>query len=283
MKKSFQKNRRREDGHTYKHDLGQHFLYDEDLLRSLVVSTGITQKNSVLEIGPGSGLLTFSLCQAAKNVIAVEADETLLPFLRVKLENFSNITLVHGDIRRQNLPELCRPLGENFYVIANIPYNITTPIFELLWSSRLPVRQISVMIQKEVAEKLLASPSHPQYGLLSVKCQYYCEPILECIVPAEAFTPPPKVDSAFIHLKMRSTPPVPVENEKLFFQLLKAGFGMRRKTLVNALKGVLNLTGEQIRTILTKQGYSSTIRGEAFTVTQWIHFANACAQALSEK
>ena len=166
MKKSFQRTHRREDGHVYKHDLGQHFLYDENLLCSLVSSTGITPADSVLEIGPGSGLLTLCLCAAAKNVIAVEADETLLPFLRVKLENYQNITLVPGDIRRQNLSTLCRPLGNHFYVIANIPYNITTPIFELLWTSHLPIHQISVMVQREVAEKLLATPSHPQkWGL----------------------------------------------------------------------------------------------------------------------
>ena len=281
MKKSFvNAHRRREDGQRYKHDLGQHFLYDQDLLEALVESTGITPEDSVLEIGPGSGMLTTCLCASAKQVLAVEADESLLPFLRVKLEAFSNVTLLHGDIRRQNLAEVCAPLGKDFFVIANIPYNITTPIFDLLWESGLPIKQISVMVQKEVAEKLTASPDDDAYGLLSVKCQYYCEPELGYIVPAQAFTPPPKVDSAFVHLRMLKSPPVPVENERLFFQLAKAGFGMRRKTLVNAVKGVLPLDGAEVREILTEQGFSPTVRGEALTVADWIRFANACRRKL---
>ena len=277
MKKSFQKTQhRREDGQAYKHDLGQHFLHDKALLESLVASTGLTSEDTVLEIGPGSGMLTACLCAAAKHVIAVEADESLLPYLRVQMEPYANFTLVQGDIRRQNLSELCKPLGQKFFIVANIPYSITTALFDLFWQSGLPIRQISVMIQKEVAEKLTARPSQDQYGLLSVRCQYYCEPSLECIVPAEAFTPPPKVDSAFIHLPMRSAPPLPVHNEKLLFQLIKAGFGMRRKTLVNALKGVLSLDGDTVRDILATMDFSPTVRGEALSISDWIRFSNAC-------
>ncbi len=281
MKKSFVKARqRREDGQAYKHDLGQHFLNDKDLLRELVASTGVSPSDSVLEIGPGSGMLTGCLCEAAKSVTAVEADHSLMPFLQASLGVYPNVTLVQGDIRHQNLPELCAPLGQDFFVIANIPYNITTPIFELLWESHLPLRQISVMVQKEVAQKLMAQPSDENYGLLSVKCQYYCEPSMGRLVPAQAFTPPPKVDSAFVHLSMRAAPPLPVDNERLLFQLVKAGFGMRRKTLVNAIKGVLPLAGEQVVSLLQAKGLSPTVRGEALSVEQWIRFANACHQAL---
>ena len=280
MKKSFAKARRvREDGQPYKHDLGQHFLYDEALLCSLVASTGVTKADGVLEIGPGSGMLTACLCKAAKHVVAVEADESLLPFLRVKLEPFPNVTLVSGDIRKQDLFEICRELPENFLVVANVPYSITTPIFEMLWQNELHIRQISVMIQKEVAEKLIAGPSDAAYGLLSIKCQYYCEPKIEQIIPAAAFTPPPKVDSAFVHLVMRQEPPLPVDNESLFFRLVKAGFGMRRKTLANALRGAIPLDQSTLKDIFESLGFSPTVRGEALSVQEWIRLANACQRA----
>ena len=277
MKKSFQKSKqRREDGKAYKHDLGQHFLYDENLLRTLVAGTGVTPQDGVLEIGPGSGALTSCLCDAARHVLAVEADSGLLPFLRIKLATYPNITIIEGDIRKQPLEELCLPLGKDFFVIANIPYNITTPILDLLWHSRLPIRQASVMVQKEVADKLLASPSDDAYGLLSVKCAYYCEPALVALVPAEAFTPPPKVDSAFINLPFRKEPPLPVQNETLLFSLIKAGFGMRRKTLANAVKGVLPLPTADVHAILQQLHFSPFIRGEALSIEDWIRFANAC-------
>ncbi len=281
MKQSFARaKRRREDGEPYKHRLGQHFLYDQALLASLVASTGVTAEDGVLEIGPGSGMLTACLARAARQVVAVEIDETVLPYLEASLGQHANVTVVQGDIRAQNLARLCAPLGANFYVIANIPYNITTPIFELLWESGLPIRQISVMVQKEVADKLMAAPGDDGYGLLSVKCQYYCDPSLAAVVPAAAVTPPPKVASAVVNLPCRQEPLEPVQNERLFFKLVKAGFGMRRKTLTNALKGLLPLEGDSLRAILQAQGHSPTVRGEALSPLQWIHFANACHQAL---
>lgn len=280
MKKSFQKaHRQREGGIQYKHDLGQHFLYDRALLASLVASTGVTQQDDVLEIGPGSGMLTECLCQSARRVIAVEVDEAVLPFLHVTLEPYQNVTVIQGDIRKQDLSRLCEPFSGGFYVIANIPYNITTPIFELLWNSGLPIRQISVMIQKEVAQKLMAAPGDEGYGLLSVQCQYYTEPQWVQTVPAEAFTPPPKVDSAFVNLRMRTEPPLPVMNQHRLFQFVKAGFGMRRKTLCNALKGVLP-PGFNFSELLVQLGFSPTVRGEALDVQDWIRLANACEERL---
>lgn len=276
MKKSFEQGRRRESsGIAYKHDLGQHFLYDESLLRSLVAATGVTREDSVLEIGPGAGTLTKCLCEAAGEVLSVEVDHDILPFLRMHTEGCQNLTIVEGDVRKLDLHEVCKPLGQNFYVIANIPYNITTPIFELLWESGLPIRQISVMIQKEVADKLMARPSTPAYGILSVKCQLWCEPSLVEIVPAECFTPPPKVDSAFVRLDMRKEPPMPIADEKLLMRMVKAGFGMRRKTLTNALKGTVD--AEKLRAALEELGLSPSVRGEALSVTEWIALANACA------
>ena len=277
MKKSFENARRRENGGIrYKHDLGQHFLYDEALLRSLVQATGVTKEDCVLEIGPGAGTLTKCLCEAAGKVIAVEVDHDVIPFLKVNTAGADNLTIVEGDIRKLDLKEVCDPLGEGFYVIANIPYNITTPIFELLWDSGLPIRQISVMIQKEVAEKLMAAPSTDLYGILSVRCQLLSVPSLVQIVLAECFTPPPKVDSAFVRLDMRSEPPIPVRDEKLLMRMVKAGFGMRRKTLINALKGVVE--ADILRAALEENGLLATVRGEALSVEEWINLSNACVR-----
>ena len=276
MKKSFERaQRRREEGHGYKHDLGQNFLYDEELLETLVQSTGVTKADSVLEIGPGSGMLTKHLCPHAQKVLAVEVDHDIIPFLKVNTAAFSNLEIVEGDIRKQDLRELCAPLGENFLVIANIPYNITTPIFEALWESGLPIRQISVMIQKEVAEKLMAAPSAASYGLMSVKCQYYCTPRLECIVPAEKFTPPPKVDSAFVHLTMNGSRSAEVQNERRLFSLLRAGFNLRRKTLSNALRSAVE--PEALKAAMEQAGISPTARAEELSVEEWIRLANACS------
>ena len=275
MKKSYQKAHQRKEGVNYKHDLGQHFLYDEALLSTLVKSTGVTGQDKVLEIGPGSGMLTYQLCKEAAQVTAVEVDEDVLPFLRMKTQEFDNLTIVVGDIRKQPIRELCAPLGEDFYVIANIPYNITTPILDLLWESGLSIRQLSLMVQKEVADKLLALPGDSAYGLLSARCRYYAEPELEAVVPAEAFTPPPKVDSAFIHLRMRREPVAPVANEKLLMRMMRDGFNHRRKTLTNALKGTVD--SEKLLAAMEAEGLKPTARAEELSVESWIALANACA------
>lgn len=274
MKKSFMRaERRRMDGGGAKHDLGQHFLNDDALLAELVAATGVGKSDCVLEIGAGQGALTKHLCAAAGKVTAVEVDADVLPMLRFTTRECDNLTIAEGDIRKLDLRELCAPLGEGFYVIANIPYNITTPIFDLLWESRLPIKQISVMVQKEVAQKLMAAPSTEHYGILSVRCRYLCEPSLVKIVPADAFTPPPKVDSAFVRLDMRAEPPEPVADEALMLRLVRAGFNLRRKTLSNALKGVT----EQARLIaaMEQSGVSPSARGEALDVTDWIRLSNA--------
>ena len=268
MKKSFQQARRRAaEGVVYKHDLGQHFLYDEALLRSLVAATGVSREDGVLEIGPGAGTLTRCLCEAAGRVVAVEVDRDVLPFLRAATDAFDNLTIVEGDVRRLDLDEICRPLGEGLFVIANM---------DLLWESRLPIRQISVMVQKEVADKLLAAPSTSAYGLTSVRCQYLTIPRLVQVVPAECFTPPPKVDSAFVRMEMRAQPPASVADEALLWRMVRAGFSLRRKTLTNALKGVVE--GEALRAALRSLGLAETVRGEALGVEAWIALANACAR-----
>lgn len=263
-------------GLRHKHDLGQHFLRDEAFLRSLVAATGVTPADGVLEIGPGLGDLTRCLCRAAGKVVAVEVDQAVLPALREATKGFENLTLVVGDIRRQDLRAITRPLGDGFYVIANIPYNITTPIFDLLWQSGLPIRQISVMVQREVAQKLMAAPGSPAYGLLSVRCQYRCRPTLVADAPAALFTPPPKVDSAFVRLDMRAQPPAPVRDEALLWRMVRAGFNQRRKTLVNALGGVAE--AKALTAALEGLGLDARLRGEALGVEEWIALSNAlCA------
>lgn len=276
MKKSFERaERRRASGTRAKHDLGQHFLNDEALLSELVEATGVCKADGVLEIGAGEGALTAWLCKAAGKVISVEVDSDVMPMLRFNTRDMDNLTIVEGDIRKQNLRELCAPLGEGFYVIANIPYNITTPIFDLLWDSGLPIKQISVMVQKEVALKLMAAPSSEHYGVLSVRCQYLCEPELVKIVPAERFTPPPKVDSAFIRLDMRPETPAPVADEALMFRLVRAGFNLRRKTLANALKGITE--PQRLLSAMEEAGIAPQARAEELDVAAWIRLANAYA------
>ncbi len=280
MKKSFiQGERRREGEIRYKHDLGQHFLYDTALLRSLVQRVGITKADRVLEIGPGAGTLTVCLCEAAERVLAVEVDTAVIPFLRVATEGFGNVDIVQGDIRQLDIRRIADALGNGFSVVANIPYNITTPIFDLFWGSGLPIKQMSVMVQKEVAQKLVALPGDGAYGLMSLRCRYYGEPSIVEEVPAAAFTPPPKVDSAFVNLIFRQEPIAPVKDEALLWRIVRAGFAQRRKTLGNALKGVAGAPAESVRDAISALGLPPTVRGEALTLPQWIALANRLAGA----
>lgn len=262
----------------YKHDLGQHFLYNTTLLKMLVQKAGVQRTDRVLEIGPGTGTLTACLCEVAERVVAVEVDEAMLPFLRLATEDYSNLEILPGDIRRMDMRKISDMLGESWMVVANIPYNITTPILDLFFGSGLPVKKMALMVQREVAEKLLAEPRDDGYGLASIRCRYYCVPELLATIPASAFTPPPKVDSAFISLTMRSAPPAPVGNEALFWRLLRLSFNQRRKTLQNALKGQALFTPDVVRAALNTLGLQPTVRGEALSVIQWIAFVNAlCA------
>lgn len=261
----------------YKHDLGQHFLYDTALLRSLVGMAGVQKTDRVLEIGPGAGTLTVCLCEAAQRVLAVEVDEAVIPFLRVATEGFGNVEILQGDIRKLNLRSVAAMLDNDFLVVANIPYNITTPILDLFWGSGLPVRRMAVMVQEEVAYKLTALPGDDAFCLTSLRCRYYCEPTVLAFVPAEAFTPPPKVNSAFVSLAFRSEPPARVCNETLLWRMVKADFNQRRKTLLNALKGVEGVAPEALRAALTAQGHSPSLRGEALSMEEWIALSNALA------
>jgi len=247
-------------------------LYDTDLLRSLVRETGLSATDHVLEIGAGAGTLTRVLCETAASVMAVEVDQALIPRLSELAKEYPNLTVIQGDIRKLDLRRL--PLGERFSVVANIPYSITSQIFDLFWGRDLPVTQMCVMVQKEVADKLTATPGNKAYGLMSVRCRYYCEPRIVAHIPASAFTPPPKVDSAFVKLAFRSAPPAPAADEQLLWRLIKAGYNARRKTLLNALKTVA-IPMETARDALDRMGLPHTVRGETLSVEQWIALANA--------
>lgn len=256
----------------HKHDLGQHFLYDAALLRSLVSRAGVAGGDRVLEIGAGAGTLTRALCETGAAITTVEVDSALIPRLRELAAEYPNLTVIERDIRKLELRDLFH--GAVFKVVANIPYSITSQILDLFWGKNLPVSRMSVMVQKEVAEKLTATPGDKAYGLLSVRCRYYSEPEIAAQVPASAFTPPPKVDSAFVNLTFRSAPPAPVLNEPLLWRLVRESYNLRRKTLLNGLKASVPLPAETLREVLAGLRVSQTVRGEELSVEQWIELAN---------
>ena len=264
----------RDSGLNYKKGLGQNFIYDENLLTALAECALVTKEDGVLEIGPGAGTLTKALAKAAKKVIALEIDERLIPLLTAYLSAFDNVGIVHGDVLDANLPELTKPLGKDFLVVANIPYYITTPLITLLWDSGLPIKRIAVMVQKEVADKILAKPGTEEYGMLAVNCQYHSVPRIAMDVPKECFTPMPKVDSAFVVMDRHETPPVEA-NEKIFFKTARAAFLMRRKTMANNLTSALGLPREKALEALRSAGLDERIRGEKLSLEEFARLANA--------
>ena len=259
----------------YKQGLGQNFLYDEDLLASLVTLAGVTAEDDVLEIGPGAGTMTKHLCKAAHHVLSIELDERLIPLLTAFMESYDNFTLKQGDVMRLNLPELTAGLRRPFSVVANIPYYITTPLITLLLTAGLPLKQLSLMVQKEVAEKVLSGPGEDGWGMLALRCQYMCEPRLALDVPAACFTPPPKVDSAFLVMPMRDKPPVTVRNEDDFFRVAQAGFALRRKTMTNGLCAAFHLNREDALGLMSAAGLDDRVRGEKLTMEELARLSDA--------
>lgn len=258
----------------HKHSLGQNFLTDAQLLGALVDETGVGSQDAVLEVGPGAGDMTRILAARCKHVTSVELDRDLLPILRVALEKYDNFELVQGDILRVNLPEIMAAYTQ-WHVVANIPYYLTTELLNLLLSGRLPLRSVNVMIQKEAAQRLLAQPSTPEYGPLSIRAQYYTAPRIARIVEAACFTPPPKVDSAFVCMPWREQPAVQVQDEARFFRIVNAAFALRRKTLCNNLTSAFQLNREQAQAWIARAGLPENIRGEALSMQQFADLANA--------
>jgi len=269
------KERIRESNLRYKQSLGQNFIYDEDLLAALAADAEVEPEEDVLEIGPGSGNLTEHLCKKAGKVLSLELDERLIPLLEVFMAEYRNFQLVQGDVMSTDLGDLTKELRKPFAVVANIPYYITTPLIIRLLTSGLPISRLALMVQKEVADKILSGPGEDGWGPLAVRCQYQCEPRLARIVPAECFTPAPKVDSAFIVLPLREKPAVQVKDEKDLFQIVTAAFALRRKTMTNGLCAAFRLSREESLSLMREAGLDEKIRGEKLNLEQMAALSDA--------
>ena len=264
--------------------LGQNFLTDGNIVAHIVESCGAGEQDLVIEIGPGIGVLTAEAAQAAGKVVAVEIDKNLIPILKETLADYPNVTVVNQDILKTDVTRLIedhRLIGDRpargVKIIGNLPYYITTPIIMKLLEERVPCDSITIMLQKEVAERIEASPGSKTYGALSVAVQYYCEVTYVTTVPKEVFHPRPKVDSAVIRLDLRKQRPVDLIDEELFFEVIKGGFGQRRKTLHNALTGVRGKTKEEIAAVLAAAGIESNRRAETLSIAEFAAIANTIA------
>jgi 16S rRNA (adenine1518-N6/adenine1519-N6)-dimethyltransferase len=252
--------------------LGQNFLIDENIVDGIVRAANISPGETVLEIGPGIGTLTQGLAEAGAKVVAVELDSRLIEVLTKTLAGYDNVRIVHGDILKVNIAE--EVAAPRFKVVANLPYYITTPIIMGLLEQRLPVDTLVTMIQKEVAERMVASPGGKEYGALSVAVQYFTEPQIMFAVPPHSFIPAPAVDSAVIRCVVRDQPAVAVGDERLFFRVVKAAFSQRRKTLNNALK-TMGIASERIQQALAEAQIDGGRRGETLSLGEFAAIANA--------
>ncbi len=258
----------------HKQSLGQNFITDEALFAQLVDLSHVGADDAVLEIGAGAGGMTKELAKRCRQVTAIEVDGTLLPILRVALEKYRNVQLVHGDVMRLNLPQLTEPMG-GFHIVANIPYYLTTDLMNLLLSSSMPILSISLMVQSEAAHRMTARPGEEGYGLLSVKTQYFYDPAIVLDVPACLFTPPPKVDSAFVVMPRRGQPPVNARDEAMFFKVAASAFAMRRKTMENNLIASFRFSRAQAQALLAQCGIPDGARGETLSMADFAAIANA--------
>ena len=248
-------------------NLGQNFLVEESVVSRIAKAAELTPEDTVLEIGPGIGTLTQALAMTGASVVSVELDKRLLPVLKETVGAYENVRVVQGDILKINILETVQ--AEPFKVCANLPYYITTPIIMNLLEQKLPIERLVVMVQKEVAERMTASPGGREYGAVSVAMQYYTEPKIAFIVKAGSFLPAPKVDSAVLVCKKRSTPPVDVPDEKVFFKVAAAAFSVRRKMLTNSLKNMGGLTGEQVKAWLDRAGIDGKRRAETLSLEEF--------------
>ena len=256
--------------------LGQNFLIDENIVRGIVAAADLETGEKVLEIGPGIGTLTQGLAEAGADVVAVELDKKLPAVLAQTLAGYKNVRIVPGDILKVNIPEITDNVP--FKVVANLPYYITTPIIMALLEQHLPISRLVTMVQKEVALRMIAEPGKKDYGALSVAVQYYTRPKIALDVPPKSFLPAPEVDSVVICCEVRDTPPVDVLEEKMFFRVVKAAFGQRRKTLNNALKS-MGLEKEAVKTILEQSAIDGVRRGETLSLEEFAKIANAITAA----
>ena len=254
--------------------LGQNFLIKRGIVDEIVHAAELTPGEPVLEVGPGIGTLTQGLAQSGADVTAIELDRRLLEVLDTTLASYDNVRIVHGDVLKLDVPTIMN--HKPFKVVANLPYYITTPIIMSLLESKLPIERLVVMVQKEVALRMVAKPGTKDYGALSVAVQYYTEPDIVLDVPPKSFLPAPAVTSSVIRCVLRDKPPVDVIDEKLFFRVVKAGFAQRRKTFSNTMK-TTGLTRDRIEELLAKANIDGQRRGETFTLQEFADVANAWA------
>lgn len=263
---------------AFQKKFGQNFLIDSHVVEKIIRSANLTKEDCVLEIGPGIGTMTQYLAEAAREVIAVEIDKNLIPILSETLQAYDNVTVINNDILKVNIEELVEKhnQGRPIKVVANLPYYITTPIIMGLFESHVPIDSITVMVQKEVADRMQVGPGTKDYGALSLAVQFYAKPEIVANVPPNCFIPRPNVGSAVIRLTRHETCPVEVKDEALMFKLIRASFNQRRKTLVNALGNApeLGISKEKVKELLEVQGLSQTVRGEALTLEQFAELSN---------
>lgn len=257
---------------------GQNFLIDSRVLDKIIRAADITEEDYVVEIGPGIGTMTQYLASAAGGVTAIEVDKALIPILQDTLEGYENVEILNEDVLKVDLGRLAEEKngGRPIKVVANLPYYITTPIIMGLFEKHVPLKSVTVMVQKEVADRMQACPGTKDYGALSLAVQYYAKPYVAANVPPNCFLPRPGVGSAVIRLNTYETPPVKAEDEAFLFAVIRASFNQRRKTLQNGLSHVpeLGLTKETTARILTEMGLGGSVRGEALTLEQFAEFAN---------
>lgn len=262
---------------------GQNFLIDGHVLDKIIAGAGVTKDDMVLEIGPGIGTMTQYLAEAAGKVVAVEIDRNLLPILQETLADYDNVKVIHADVLSLDLEKLVQEEngGRSIKVVANLPYYITTPIIMALFEQHVPLANVTVMVQKEVAARMKSGPGSKDYGALSLAVQYYAEPYIVANVPCNCFMPRPNVDSAVIRLTRYEEPPVQVKDEKMLFKIIRASFNQRRKTLQNGLNNSseLNFTKDQIAAAIAEAGFSPSVRGEALTLEQFAKLTDILLKA----
>ena len=262
---------------------GQNFLIDGHVLDKIIAGAGVTKDDMVLEIGPGIGTMTQYLAEAAGKVVAVEIDRNLLPILQETLSDYDNVKVIHADVLSLNLEKLVQEEngGRPIKVVANLPYYITTPIIMALFEQHVPLANVTVMVQKEVAARMKSGPGSKDYGALSLAVQYYAEPYIVANVPCNCFMPRPNVDSAVIRLTRYEEPPVQVKDEKMLFKIIRASFNQRRKTLQNGLNNSseLDFTKDQIAAAIAAAGFSPSVRGEALTLEQFARLTDILLNA----
>ena len=261
--------------------LGQNFITDRGVIEDIVAGCDIGPDDLVIEIGPGIGVLTDAAAEQASQVVAIEIDDKLIPILSQTLAHRDNVRIVHSDVLKTDINEIIREereagsFGGNVKILGNLPYYITTPIIMKLLEDGVEAESITIMMQKEVADRIKAAPGSKTYGALSVAVQYYCEIELVTSVPKEVFVPRPKVDSSVLKLTLREEKPVSVQDEKVFFACVRGGFGQRRKTLLNSITGVCGLTKSDARGVLEAAGIDPVRRAETLDMEEFARIANA--------